>query len=189
MRIGVFGGSFDPVHIGHLIVAEHAADALTLDRVHFIPTRAQPLKPGGHAAPLDDRVKMLRLATGGNPRFLLDLREARREGPSYTVDTLQELRSEFPDDWLCLLIGSDAAREFAGWRDGPRIAALAEVIALSRSGTTGASQTGVARTLQVPRIDVSATQVRDTVRRGGSIRYLVPPGVADYIDAHSLYRT
>lgn len=187
MRIGVFGGSFDPVHVGHLIVAAEAHRLLGLDQVRLIPAGRHPLKPDAPAASAADRLAMLRLAVDGDGRFALDDRETRRAGPSYTVDTLRELRSESPGDRLSLLIGADAADELAAWRDATAIPALAEVIVLSRPGTSPASHPLVARVVQVPAIEISASLVRARCRRGESIRYLVPDAVAAYIAERRLY--
>ncbi len=126
MRIGVLGGSFDPIHIAHLIVAEAAAEQLRLDQVRFIPAAEQPFKPQGHHASAADRVAMLELALQGHPNFFLDLREVERGGPSYTVDSLASLRHDFPEDELFLMVGADAALDLPGWRDASRIGELAQ---------------------------------------------------------------
>ncbi len=186
MRIGIFGGSFDPVHLGHLIVAEAAADRLRLDRIHFVPAGKQPFKVAGHVAAVDDRVAMLKLAIAGNARFVIDQRETRRTGPSYTVDTLRGLRVDLPSDELFLLVGADAAQEISTWREAATLATLATLAVLTRPGFSSAPK-GEAVAVAVPAIDISATMVREYVRKGNSIRYLVPAGVADYIAAHRLY--
>jgi nicotinate-nucleotide adenylyltransferase len=187
VRLGIFGGSFDPIHIGHLIVAEAAADALRLDRVQFIPAHKQPFKTGSHFASPQDRAAMLRTVLAGNPRFGLDLREIKRGGDSYTADTLRDLRHELPNDELFLLIGADAARELGKWHDAEDLARLAEVVVLSRPGQQ-VSDCGIPCSfIEVPAIGVSASLVREAVRRGTSIRYLVPSAVAEYIESHSLY--
>ncbi len=189
MRIGIFGGSFDPIHIGHLIVAEAAADRLPLDRVHFVPASQQPHKLGEHRASVEDRIAMLELAVAHNPRFALDRREADRAGTSYTVDTLRSLSAEFPEDELFLLVGADAAARLSTWREGDVVRQLASVTVLSRPGAGPASDSETGHHLEVPAIGVSATAIREAVARGDSIRYLVPAGVAAYIAAHELYRT
>jgi nicotinate-nucleotide adenylyltransferase len=188
VRIGIFGGSFDPIHIGHLIVVEAAADALALDLVHLIPARMQPFKAGSMKAGPDHRVAMARLAIQDNPRMVLDLREIQRDGPSYTVDSLRELRDEKPGDELCLLIGADAARDISQWHEAEEIARLATIVVLSRPGVEQSEDNIFKRFIEVPAIGVSATDVRDTARRGGSLRYLVPAAVAAYIESHGLYR-
>jgi len=187
VKIGVFGGSFDPVHVGHLIVADAAADILHLDQVLFVPAHTQPFKVGAHSASPADRVAMLRAAIAGNARFGLDLREIERGGPSYTSITLRELAHEHPDDELCLMVGADAASDMPAWHDVDEIPGLATIAVLSRPGETRWQQRMSAVDVAVPAIDISATLVRDMIRDGRSIRYLVPPAVADYIAKHSLY--
>lgn len=187
MKVGIFGGSFDPVHIGHLVVAEHAAGRLGLDRVRFVPTGQQPLKAGHHAG-AEDRLAMVEAAIRDNPRFLLDAREASRPGPSYTVDTLRALAAEAPGDALFFLVGADAAGEMAAWRDVQGIAALATIVVLTRPGAPPPAHPLAVRVLEVPGVDLSATQVREAVRCGRSIRYLVPRAVEEYIVSHGLYR-
>lgn len=187
MRIGIFGGTFDPVHLGHLIVAEAAADALNLDQVRLIPTCVQPFKVDWDVSDPVDRLALLRLAVEGNPHLIVDDREIRRGGVSYTVDTVESLRHEFPNDQLFLLVGADAARDLPRWRAQDRIRSACTVAVLSRPGTTAVELAG-AESVTVPAIDISATQVRDRVRSGRSIEYLVPPAVAEYIRDRQLYR-
>jgi nicotinate-nucleotide adenylyltransferase len=187
LKVGVFGGSFDPVHLGHLLVAEAAAERLGLDQVRFVPAGRHPFKTGHYASP-EHRVAMVELAIRGNPRFLLDPREAGRAGPSYTVDTLHQLRAEAPGDSLFLLIGADAARELPAWHDVEAVAAAAVIVVLTRPGFAAPAHPLIGRVVEVPGIDVSATAVRDAVRGGTSIRYLVPGAVEDYIRTHGLYR-
>jgi nicotinate-nucleotide adenylyltransferase len=187
LKVGVFGGSFDPVHLGHLVVAEAAAQRLGLEQVRFVPAGRHPFKTGHHASP-EHRVAMVDLAIRGNPRFLLDAREAVRAGPSYTVETLRQLRAEAPGDSLFLLIGADAARELPAWHDAEDIAAAAVIVVLTRPGVAAPAHPLIGQIAEVPGIDISATAVRDAVRSGTSIRYLVPAAVEDYIRTHGLYR-
>ena len=175
------------MHLGHLVAAEGAAEQLELDQVRFVPAGRHPFKTGHHASP-DHRVAMVDLAIRGNPRFLLDPREAQRAGPSYMVDTLRQLRTEAPGDSLFLLIGADAARELPAWRDVDAVAAVAVIVMLTRPGAAAPAHPLIGRILEVPGIDISATAVRDAVRCGASIRYLVPTAVEDYIRTHGLYR-
>lgn len=186
MRIGVFGGSFDPVHHGHLIVADHARRALDLTEVRLVPAREQPFKGGRHRASADDRLAMLELAVAGAPGLTVDPRECRRPGPSYTVDTLRELRKEFPGAALSLLVGADAARDFPTWRESAAIRELAALVILTRPGTAAPEGLG-GQLLPVPCIDISATDVRRRVRAGEGIRFLVPDAVARYIADRRLY--
>jgi nicotinate-nucleotide adenylyltransferase len=185
VRIGVFGGSFDPVHHGHLIVAGEALRALGLDELRFVPAREQPCKQGRHGASPEDRLAMLRLAVAAAPGFRVDPQECARVGPSYTIDTIRALRAERPDASLSLLVGSDAAQDFPTWREADAIRELATVIVLTRPGT--APPPGVGQALPVPAIDISATAIRRRVRAGETIRFLVPDSVAGYIAEHRLY--
>lgn len=192
MKIGIFGGSFDPPHAGHLIVAEHARAALGLDRVLFVPAARAPHKlPGGSAEPAD-RLEMLRLAVADNPSFEVSDLELRRGGVSFTVHTLEELRRERPGAGLILLIGADNLVEFHTWRDAERILDLAEVVAMTRPGVQAErADPRTARRVtvcQVPSIGIDATTVRRRVREGKTIRYLVPRSVEEYILARGLYR-
>ncbi len=188
MRIGIFGGSFDPIHRGHIIVAAAAANALGLDRVWFVPARSQPFKGEGHVAAPHHRVEMVRRAIAADPRFLVDDREVGRSGPSYTIDTLQAIRTDRPKDELFLLVGADAARDFPAWRDAKKIARLAHVVVLTRPGVEPLHDHLIERILLVPAVEISASEVRQRVSRNESIRHLVPPAVADYIGQHGLYR-
>jgi nicotinate-nucleotide adenylyltransferase len=187
VRIGVFGGSFDPVHHGHLIVADEARRALGLTEVRFIPAREQPFKGEGHRAGPEHRLAMLRLAIEGVPGFVADARECRRPGPSYTIDTLRELRTEYPEAALSLLIGADSAREFATWRESAAIRQMAGLAILTRPGASAPPRDLGGEIVSVPAIDISATRIRDLVRAGESIRFLVPDAVARYIADHRLY--
>jgi nicotinate-nucleotide adenylyltransferase len=187
VRIGIFGGSFDPVHLGHLIVAQEAAGRLALDQVRLVVAGRQPLKRRGHVAAAADRLAMLSLAVAGDPRLVADGRELDRPGPSYTIDTLRELGREQPGAALCLLVGADAAGDFPQWREAETIPSLATVVVLTRPGMTVPDHLLIGETLEVPAIDISATVVRARCRRGESIRYLVPDAVARYIAERQLY--
>lgn len=185
MRVGVFGGSFDPVHHGHLIVAAEALRALGLAAVRFVPAGEQPFKRDRLVAAAAHRLAMLELGVAGVPGFVVDPQECRRPGPSYTVDTLRALRATLPDASLSLLIGSDAAQDFPQWREVAAIRELAHVVVLTRPGAMAPA--GVGQTLPVPAIDISATAIRERSRAGESIRFLVPDAVARYIAEHRLY--
>ncbi len=187
MRLGVFGGSFDPVHHGHLIVAAEAWRRLDLTHVRLIPAGQQPLKAGGHGASAADRLAMLRLAVADDERFVVDAREVSRRGPSYTVDTLRELRTEIPQASLSLLLGSDTACDLPRWHEAAALPALATIVVLTRPGTPVPPLPLVTRTLEVPAVDIAATGIRERCRRHESIRYLVPGPVAQYIAERRLY--
>jgi nicotinate-nucleotide adenylyltransferase len=190
VKIGIFGGTFDPPHIGHLIAAQDACDALQLDRLLFVPAAEPPHKRNRSITPAPIRREMLQAALKGETRFQICDLELGRNGPSYTVDTLRELRKSHPEDALFLLIGADQVREFATWRAPEEIAQLAEVVQVARSGLDRADAGSglVPKTIQITRIDVSATDIRQRVADGRSIRYLVPAAVERLIREHGLYR-
>ena len=190
MRIGVFGGTFDPPHVGHLIVAQDAHTALRLDRVLFVPARVPPHKRHRELSPPDTRLALVLAAIGDDARFDASDLELRRDGPSYSVDTLRELREQMPRAELFFLMGVDQFREFESWRQPERIAELARVVVLSRGGVeTPAPPLPVEyETLAVTRVDVSATAVRERVAAGRPVRYLVADAVLEIIEREGLYR-
>lgn len=185
--IGLFGGSFDPVHHGHLIVGQVACETLGLESLRFVPALEQPFKQGKHHSSPEHRAAMLSLALEGAPRFILETAELTRPGPSYTVDTLEELRRRSPAAEFVLLLGADAAAELPSWHQAKRIPELASIAVLARPGTPLPALAQPVRTVEVPAIEISATEIRDRVRRGLSVRYWVPDRVAEYISAHRLY--
>jgi nicotinate-nucleotide adenylyltransferase len=187
MRIGVLGGSFDPIHHGHLITAVAAREALGLDQVRWVPAAEQPFKVGRHAASAEHRARMVELGCGGEPGFVTDRIEIERSGPSYTVETVGTLAGRFPEAELSLLLGADAAELFDQWRDPAGIRALARVVVFARAGES--PRPGIAdQVIIVPRIDISSTEIRERVRQGRSIRYLAPDSVVAYITEQGLYR-
>lgn len=191
MRTGIFGGTFDPPHIGHLVAMEAARDLLHLDRVRVIPAAVSPHKVEKESSSSADRLTMTQLAFGGNPAIVIDERELHREGPSYMVDTLADLRRECPEDVLFLMIGKDNIAEFAAWREPLRIFELATVVSLDRMlSSSGEGDRVLVRRIQqlnTPRVDVSSTMIRERVRRGLSIRYMVPEAVREFIVRRHLY--
>ncbi len=187
MKIGLFGGSFDPVHHGHLIVGQAAAEALGLDELRFVPAREQPFKLGQHAAPADDRAAMLELAVQGAPRLSVERLELERPGPSYTVDTLRALVARHPGAALTLLLGADAARELEDWHEAGALPGLARIVVFARGSTAVPDSRLIAGVVEVPRIEISATEIRGRVRAGLPIRYWVPDAVARYVAQHRLY--
>lgn len=198
MRLGVFGGTFDPIHLGHLRAAENALECLALDRVAFIPAGTPPHRPDP-ISPALDRYAMAALATAGHPRFTVSDVELRREGPSYTVDTVASLRRENPDDQVFVIVGSDTFPEMATWKERERLMALCTVAVVARPGegpeTAGPGaeaaslegSSGVAR-VEGPGLAISASAIRRRVRQKRSVRYLVPEAVADYIAKRALYQ-
>ena len=184
----IFGGSFDPVHTGHVSVALAAGRALGAGAVHLVPAAVQPLKVDRRLATAADRLAMLRLAAVGHGLLVVDDREIRRGGVSYTIETLREMRAEYRTDRLCLMVGADAADDLPQWRDGAGIARLATIVVLTRPGSAAPAHPLIDRVLAVPAVDVSATEIRNRVARGEPIRGLVPDAVAEYIASHGLYR-
>ncbi len=195
MRIGVFGGTFDPIHAGHLLLAEVALSDCGLDRVLFVPSASPPHKPEHALSPIEDRVNMVRLAAAGHPRFGIAEMEMRRSGPSYTVDTLIALEASF--EWksseFFLILGSDMLLDLPNWKDPDEIVRRAGLLVLERSGFDGraAEPRFLSRSVFVnaPRIGISSTEIRDRVRLGKSIRYWVPEAVERFIFERGLYRT
>jgi nicotinate-nucleotide adenylyltransferase len=194
MRIGIFGGTFDPPHTGHLLAASDAHEALRLDRVLFVPAAGQPLKSAIVASPAD-RLAMVERLVGDDPRFAVDPIEIERGGLSFTVDTLRALRDRWKSDAalaLVLLLGADAAATLPQWREPAEVASLAEIVVLSRFLTGGAEALVVpavtGSVLGTRRVDVSSTEIRSRVRAGRSIRGFVPEAVAAYIEGRRLYR-
>ena len=187
MRLGVYGGAFDPPHLGHLVAASDACGALGLHRLLWIPSAVHPLKAVGTAAPL--RLEMVRAAIAGDARFAADDLELRRTGPSYTVDTLRALRARDPEAELVFLTGADNLADLPRWREPDEIARLATLAVVSRAGeTVPADAPYPAVAVAVTRVDVSSTEVRRRVAAGQSIRYLVPEAVRAVIERERLYR-
>ncbi len=192
MRIGLFGGTFDPVHLGHLRAAENAREALALELVAFLPCAVPPHRVTASA--IEDRLEMTRLATAPNSRFASWDTELRRVGPSYTVDTVTALLRERPQDSYVLLVGTDTWVEMTSWREPERLFSLVDVAVADRPGSDAggleppfAGSRGV-HCVGGPSLPVSASGVRERVRQGLSVRYLVPDPVADYITKRGLYR-
>lgn len=204
MQIGVFGGSFDPVHIGHLLTADAVVDALSLDRLWFVPAQRSPLKDHAPRATDADRVAMLNAAIAGDDRFGVDRVDLDRPAPSYTVDTLRLLAEAHPDAQLTFVVGLDSFLDLPRWRDPAGIVALARVAVVGRPGYAVTAAERDARVADVvaqlpaldgrwtlcdaPLVDVSATDIRRRTADGRSIRWRVPDAVAAYIAAAGLYR-
>ena len=196
MRLGLFGGSFDPPHVGHLLVASDAFEALELDRIVFVPAGVQPLKVGRAVASAEHRLAMVQLLVGHDPRFVVDPIEINRPGLSFTVDTLAAFADRDSEAEMFLLVGADVPRAFARWREPERVMELATVVVLQRGGEleTGVDEDPRAidlmkrlRRLATRRVDISSTEIRQRVRDGLSIRGFVPDAVAEFIAAKRLY--
>lgn len=205
MRIGVYGGSFNPVHLGHLLAAECCRDQAALDRVLFVPAAVPPHKRDHALADAADRVAMLALAIGGHDAFAISTIELDRGGVSYTIDTLTALAARHPDDTIVLLLGPDALAGLPAWRDPRAILDRWEVRVVEREGLDDVSsiahrpdvatllgpdaQDGIVRSrIRMPAIGIRATDLRAAVAAGRSIRYRTPRAVEAYIAAHGLYR-
>lgn len=186
MRIGVFGGTFDPPHIGHLVVAQEVHFRLRLDRVLWVPAAVPPHKRDLDITPGALRLAMVRAAVGDDERFEASDIELRRDGPSYTVDTLRELREGHPDDELFLIVGADQLAELGTWKEPEEIRRLATVVGLARAGEVATGVDG-ARLVEVPRVDVSSTGIRRRVGAGEPVSYLIITGVEDIIRRQALY--
>jgi nicotinate-nucleotide adenylyltransferase len=213
-RIGILGGTFDPIHLAHLRCAEEAREALHLDEVLFVPSASPPHKTSRSVSPAADRLAMVKIALAGNPAFRVCSMEIERSGHSYSVDTLRALRQRLPASTaLVFLVGVDAFREIGTWKEYRALFGLADVAVLSRpdcpvgrpravlpvaargdfcygaDGRTLLHKTGNRILfLDVTALDISATEIRACVRRGQSIRYLVPAGVERYLSRKRLYR-
>lgn len=194
MRLGIFGGSFDPVHLGHLVLAEQARAQGRLDELRFVPAPQPPHKRGRTRASFAHRLEMLRLAVAGHPAFAVDPREQDRPGPSYTADTLADLRAAYPDAELVLVLGGDSLADLPHWHQPERIVRQAELLAVPRGTSTSGPPadlpggTRVTWLANSPLIGISSHDVRARVAGGATIRYLVPRAVECYIAAHGLYR-
>lgn len=198
MRLGLFGGTFDPIHLGHLILAEQCRESCALDLVWFVVTAAPPHKSGERTS-VSHRLEMARIAVAGHPAFEVSEIEARTPGPHYSVETLARLREERPADELFFLIGADSLVDLPHWRQPEGIARLATIVVVNRPGIDinpldpsdlpnfgpGANPL-VAVT--VPPIGIASRDLRRKRLEGRSIRYMVPRGVEAYIDAQGLYR-
>jgi nicotinate-nucleotide adenylyltransferase len=210
--LGVFGGTFDPIHVAHLAVAEAARDALGLRRVLFVPAARPPHKTAQRVTAADHRSAMVQAAIADNDGFALSTIELERDGPSFTVDTLRALTADEPSDrsaasagngapaaGLALILSAEAFADFPTWRDPAGILALATLVVVPREGYPEADPAALARAIPAareprvvvldgPRMQLSASELRARARAGRSLRYLVPDAVAAYIGDHALYR-
>lgn len=200
-RIGIFGGSFDPIHIGHLLLAELCCESLQLDQVRFLIANVSPFKTDKQPASNKDRIEMVLLAIAGNPKFEIDTREIDRGGVSYTIDSIRSIATEMPSSELFLLMGADALADIAKWREPSELLRLATPSVISRGGV-GAPPWDVLRPFvdptrliaisksqqMVPQIEISSNNLRERCVRGKSIRYQVPLAVEMFIRERQLYR-
>jgi nicotinate-nucleotide adenylyltransferase len=196
VRLGIFGGTFNPPHLGHLVCAQEAYLHLRLDLVMLVPARIPPHKPVEDEPGPQHRLELCRIATRDDERFVVSDMEIRRGGPSYTVDTLKELTTTHPDTDLFLILGGDVAAGLPRWHEPERVISLATLAVAERRGTARADidaavgpLAGANRTafFPMPTIDVSSTTIRQRVRTGEPIRYIVPDAVIEYTREHRLY--
>lgn len=197
MRIGVYGGTFDPVHVGHLLLAEQCREQLRLDQVWFLPAAHPPHKPGAVISPPKDRLAMLELAVAGHPEFVVSDFEIQRGGISFTVETLDALHSDFPDNEWFLLVGGDSLSDFPTWREPQRILELATLVAVNRGRRPVDPREALrllpaaaenVQVVEMPAVDLASTDLRQRVSNGKSIRYMTPRAVECYVLEHELYR-
>jgi nicotinate-nucleotide adenylyltransferase len=202
MRLGVFGGTFDPVHLGHLIVAEQCREQGRLERLLFVPAARPPHKRERELTRFEQRVEMLTLAISGHAVFQVDELERDRPGPSFTVQTLEELHIKHPGDELCLILGADSLNELHLWYEPRRILDLATLFVVPRPGWTAIDVATLRQNLELaadvsiklemiraPWIDIASRDVRQRLAEGRSVRYLVPRAVEAYIEDKDLYRS
>jgi nicotinate-nucleotide adenylyltransferase len=202
MRLGIFGGTFDPIHLGHLVLAEQSRERVRLDRVLFVPAAQPPHKADRQITAARHRQQMVELAVAGHPAFEVSAIEIDRPGLSYTVDTLASLHEQHPGDDLFLLIGSDSLIDLPQWYQPKRIAQLATIVVVTRSGYESSDELSLLRgvlsdeqvsriaehRIEIPPIGISSRDLRRRVATGQSIRYLVPRPVECYVETHGLYR-
>ena len=189
-RIGVMGGTFDPIHHGHLVAASEVAQSFDLDEVVFVPT-GQPWQKHD-VTPSEHRYLMTVIATASNPQFTVSRVDVDREGPTYTIDTLRDLKRDRPDAELFFITGADAVAQILSWRDHDELWELAHFVAVSRPGhvlSTDGLPPGDVSQLEVPALSISSTACRERVHDGEPVWYLVPDGVVQYIAKHHLYRS
>ncbi len=193
MRLGLFGGTFDPIHVGHLVLAEQCREACGLDRVWFVVAGEPPHKRGVERTAARHRLEMVRLGIAGNSGFEVSDVEVEREGPSYSVETLAQIQAERSGDELFFLIGGDSLVDLPTWREPERIARLASIVVVNRPGARGeVPDFGIDAkpilSVAIPPLEISSSDLRRRLASGKSVRYLVPAAVTAYIEAHKLYR-
>ena len=189
-RIGVMGGTFDPIHHGHLVAASEVAQSFDLDEVIFVPT-GKPWQKDD-VSPSEHRYLMTEIATASNPRFTVSRVDIDRAGPTYTIDTLRELKKQRPAAELFFITGADAIAQILSWRDHDELWDLAHFVAVSRPGhvlSTAGLPTDDVSQLEIPALAISSTDCRERVEHGNPVWYLVPDGVVQYIAKHHLYRS
>ena len=198
MRIGLFGGTFDPIHLGHLILAEIVLEQMNLDTIWFLPSGSPPHKLKNEITPPRSRAEMVEFAIAGDKRFSMNPMEFEREGPTYSFETLELLRENHPEDEFFFIIGADSLEDFPGWKKPERIVELATVVAVNRGHQSDEEMERMKSALpdeiasrveivSMPAIDLSSTEIRKRVKQQKSIRYMVPHAVDAYIKNQNLY--
>lgn len=189
-RVGVMGGTFDPIHHGHLVAASEVAAVLSLDEVIFVPTGNPWQKANKQVTAPEHRYLMTVIATASNPRFTVSRVDIDRQGPTFTIDTLTDLRAERPNDELFFITGADAMSQIITWKDAHKMWDLATFVAVTRPGhelTVPEEAQGRVRVIEIPAMAISSTDIRDRARNDLPVWYLVPDGVVQYINKYSLY--
>ena len=188
-RLGIMGGTFDPIHHGHLVAASEVAARFELDDVVFVPTGEPWQKHGRRVSSGEDRYLMTVIATASNPRFTVSRVDIDRDGPTYTIDTLRDLRDQRPDDELFFITGADAMGQILTWKDVDELWDLAHFVGVTRPGhdLTDMGLKDDVSLMEIPAMAISSTDCRERVRRGRPVWYLVPDGVVQYIAKHHLY--
>ncbi len=190
-RLGVMGGTFDPIHHGHLVAASEAAARFELDEVIFVPTGKPSFKQHQKVTAPEHRYLMTVIATASNPRFTVSRVDVDRPGLTYTVDTLRDLREQRPEADLYFISGADAIEQMLTWKDADDLWKMAHFVAVSRPGhrlSVDSLPSGVVSTLEIPALAISSTDCRHRAEAGQPVWYLVPDGVVQYIAKHGLYR-
>lgn len=186
MKLGILGGSFNPIHLGHLVLAQEARDSLGLERVFFIPCALSPHKSEEDLLEASHRAKMVRLAIQGNPSFEFSDLEIKRGGMSYTVETVRAFRKTFPSATFYLLIGSDALPGLSRWKEVEELYRLCQVVVAERPRFPAGELPGPLMRLVIPEVDISSRDIRERLKQGKSVRYLVPEPVREYLERDRL---
>lgn len=190
-RVGVMGGTFDPIHNGHLVAASEVAAQFELDEVVFVPTGAPSFKQHQDVSPAEHRYLMTVIATASNPRFTTSRVDIDRAGLTYTVDTLRDLRHQRPDDDFFFITGADAIEQIATWKNADELWSMAHFVAVTRPGhvlSVDALPSAVVSVLEIPALAISSSDCRARAKAGNPVWYLVPDGVVQYITKYGLYR-
>jgi len=188
MKIGILGGTFNPVHLGHLILAEEVRENLGLDRIIFVPANIPPHKNASDIASAKERFNMLKFAVSNNKYFCVSDLEIKRSGPSYTIDTIKELKRIYPEDELYFITGSDLLKYLNEWKDLSEIIKLVKFVVATRPGYPLEKIPSYIQTIAIRAVDISAFEIREAVKQKKSFRYLVPESVFKYINKKRLYR-